>query len=132
MEIDKKDATGTGLFTMSRLSPEELTHKAVEDYLSKGRHMQSAYVTELLNRLFRLLGAVLIRALGWVGAMPGGKRRRGIEISMKWFGYISTTFRKACIAICCPISPSSPCRPRARLMGFLVTMLPTVVAMSGA
>jgi hypothetical protein len=80
MKINKKNLTGNGLFTMSRLGPEELTHKAVEDYLSKGRHMQSVYVGELLNRLFRLLGAVLIRALGRGGAIPGAKRRRGIGI----------------------------------------------------
>lgn len=80
MKTDKKDLTGNGLFTMSRPGPEELTHKAVENYVSKGRHMQSVYMCHLLNRLFRLLGAVLTRALGRVGAIPGGKRRRGIGI----------------------------------------------------
>jgi hypothetical protein len=79
--VCRKDSTGNGLFTMSRLGPEELTHKAVEGYLSKGRQMQSAYVAELLSRLLRLIGAGLIRALGRVGAIPARKRCRDIRIS---------------------------------------------------
>ncbi len=83
MKMDKKDSTGNGLFTISRLGPEELTHKMVEGYLSKGRHMQSAYVTELLSRLFRLIGAGLIRVLGRVRAIPAKNRRRDIRIPVR-------------------------------------------------
>ena len=82
MKTDKKELTGNGLFTMSRLGPEELTHKAVENLVSEGRRMQSVYVGGLFNRLSRLLGAVLIRVPGRVGTIPGRKRRRGIGIPM--------------------------------------------------
>ena len=61
-----KDIFTDGLFTKSRLGPEALTHKAIEDYLSKGRHMRSVYAVDLFTRQWRLLGAVLWRGAAWL------------------------------------------------------------------
>ena len=50
--------------------PGELTHKSVENYLSKGRHMQSVYVCGHLYRFFQRLGTLLILISRWRGARP--------------------------------------------------------------
>jgi hypothetical protein len=65
MVKERKDIAGNVLFTTSRGGPETLTHKAVEDYLSKGRRMQSAYVWGLLRKPGSRLRATLIRSAGW-------------------------------------------------------------------
>ena len=80
MKTEKKEGTN-GLFTMSRQGSGELTHKAVEFYVSKGRKMQSEHVCKLLYRLYRRVGTVIARTSGWFGATHGRKCRRGIGIS---------------------------------------------------
>ena len=65
-----------GLFTKSRQGSGELTHKAVESYLSKARRMQSEYAYNLLNRSYRRLGGYFSRDIRWTGAASGKKRRR--------------------------------------------------------
>lgn len=61
----ERDRFAAGLFTNSRQGPKVLTQKAIEDYLSKGRQMRSAYAVNLFVRLWRLLGAVFHRASAW-------------------------------------------------------------------
>ena len=61
----ERDSFAAGLFTNSRLGPRVLTQKALEDYLSKGRRMRSAYAVNFFIRLWRLLGAVFHRASAW-------------------------------------------------------------------
>ena len=82
MKTEKKEGT-KGLFTMSRQGSGELTHKAVEYYLSKGRRMQSAYACEVLCRLYRWVGVVLARTFGWIRTISGRRHRRRIEISTR-------------------------------------------------
>jgi hypothetical protein len=81
----KKDIASNGLFTMSRVGPETLTHKAVEDYLAKGRRMQSEYVRELLSKIGLRLRATLVRSVGWLSALPEQKCTRciGIQVNRK-------------------------------------------------
>lgn len=74
MKTKREDFSANGLFTMSRTGSRELSHKVVEDYLSKGRYLQSVYVADLFKRLRRLPGAVLIRIAGRPGALPKSAR----------------------------------------------------------
>ena len=67
MKTKKKDEAN-GLFSRSHQGSGEITHKAVGNYLSKGRRMQSEYVCKLLYRLYRRAGTVLARISGWFGA----------------------------------------------------------------
>lgn len=82
MKTKKKD-DANGLFSRSLRGSGEITHKAVENYLSKGRRMQSEYVCKLLYRLYRRAGSVLARISGWSGAIPRRKHRRRVEIYEK-------------------------------------------------
>lgn len=72
MKTEREDFSDSGLFTMSRLGPEELSREMLEDYLAKGRRLHSAYVCGLFARLWQLLGAVLFFNIG----RPPGNRAR--------------------------------------------------------
>jgi hypothetical protein len=84
MKTGREDSSKGGLFTMSRSGPEALTYEAIESYLSKGRHLHSAFVCGLFIRLWRLLRSVRIRTVGWFGStlsstwMEQAKRRYGV------------------------------------------------------
>jgi hypothetical protein len=74
MKTRPEDFSENGLFTMSRLGPEELTHEALEDYLAKGRRLHSAYACGLFVRLWRLLGAVIFEPARWISSTLNSRR----------------------------------------------------------
>jgi hypothetical protein len=86
MKTEKNEGTN-GLFTISRQGSGELTHKAVESYVSKGRKLQSEYACKLLYRLYRRVGAILARVSEWFIVIPRGRRRRcgGISGNQEYY-----------------------------------------------
>ena len=88
MKKGREDFSTGGLFTMSRLGPKELTHAVLEEYISKGRYLHSAFICDLCIRFWRLLRSALVRTVGRFGSvltsmqMALAKRRHGF--SSEW------------------------------------------------
>jgi hypothetical protein len=74
MKTRIEDFSDNGLFTMSRLGPEKLTHEALEDYLEKGRRLHAAYICGLFVRFWRWLGSLLFQTAGWIGSTLNSRR----------------------------------------------------------
>ena len=66
MKTGRENFSDNGLFLMSPIDPEELTHEAIEAYLAKGRRLHAAYVCDFFLRLRRLLQAVFIQTAKWI------------------------------------------------------------------
>jgi hypothetical protein len=79
MKTELKKLSDNGLFTMSRLGPEKLTHEALEDYLTKGRRLHSAYVCGLFVKLWQRLGAVLFQTTRWFSSILNSRSAMSAE-----------------------------------------------------
>lgn len=85
MKKGRENISTGGLFTISRLGPEEFTHAALEEYISKGRYLHSAFICDLCFRLWRLLRPARVRTVRRFGSalnsmqMALAKRRHGFS-----------------------------------------------------
>jgi hypothetical protein len=66
MKTGREGFNENGVFTISGLMPEKLTHEAMHGYLTKGRRLHSAYVCTFFIRLLRLHYTVPVQTARWI------------------------------------------------------------------